>query len=962
VLSFERGAMPAGVSLEVGHRRLPVLVVTAALACIAALAVLLQAGAAPIRSITSAPGAHVPAGLAPIASASIGRSERSFWAVPSGGSLVTDGGGIQTSFTASGAHVQAAAGTLDLSLSSVGRGRQLAPVSAAAPAAHANQVLYRHGSIEELYRNGPYGLEQAFSLRTRPQGAGGALVLALGVGGTLTGKQAGAQILFRTPSGATALSYGQLSVLDATGRHLPATMQLAHGSIQLRIDDRNARYPLSIDPFVQQGSKLTGTEEIEKGKFGGSVALSADGNTALIGGSEDHEGVGAVWIFIRSGTTWTQQGPKLTGSGEVGTAHFGFSVALSSDGNTALIGGGGDNKESGAAWVFTRTETTWTQQGAKLTVLAEEKGKGHFGFRVALSSDGNTALVGAPGDNLKAGAAWVFTRTEGIWTQQGLKITGAGEIGEGEFGVGVALSAYGNTALIGGSNDNEEVGAVWAFTRTTEGKWEAQGGKLTGTGEVGKAHFGFNVSLSENGNTAMIGGGSDNNEVGAAWVFIRSGTTWEQQGAKLTGTGEAGMGHFGVSVRLSADGNTALIGGVTDNAQVGAVWVFTRSGTTWTQQGNKLTGGGESGPGLFGNSVALSSDAATAVIGAPNDNGGVGAVWAFVNPPPTAPTAVTGVASPIRQTSATLHATVNPNGAEVSNCHFEYGTTLPSGTSVPCTTLPGSGSSPVPVSATAEGLAGGTTYHFKIVATNIVGTGEGAEQAFTTLAAPEYGRCVKVAKGVKGAYATASCTAAATAEKFGFEWLSGTGPKTKFTTKYKELTVLALETAKKTFVNCKGESGKGEITGPKTLGGVVITLTGCESNATKCTTAGAATEGEVVSGTLEGELGWESKPLKHVATDLFPAGHTGPFFEFTCGTVPVQVIGSVIVKDSAGKMLSSETLKYTEKGSKQKPERFEGGPLDVLESKFGEGAFEQTGLGLSAIQTTEEPLEINWFV
>jgi hypothetical protein len=415
-------------------------------------------------------------------------------------------------------------------------------------------------------------------------------------------------------------------------------------------------------------------------------------------------------------------------------------------------------------------------------------------------------------------------------------------------------------------------------------------------------------------------------------------------------------------VRLSADGNTALIGGVTDNFEIGAAWVFTRSGTIWEQQGAKLTGTGESGKGLFGNSVALSADASTALIGGPNDNLEKGAVWVFVSPTPTAPTAVTGAASTIKQTSAKLNATVNPNNSSVTDCHFEYGTTLPYSSSVPCTTLPGSGVFPVAVSATAEPLVAGTTYHFRIVATNAKGTGEGEDQTFTTLAAPEVGRCIKLAKGVKGAYSSASCTVPATAEKFGFEWASGPGSKPKFTTAFKELTTIKLETVKKTLVTCKGETGTGEFTGPKSVGGVVLTLTGCESQATKCTTAGALTEGEVVTSTLEGVLGWESKPLKHVATDLFPIGHTGPLVEFTCGTVPVQVVGSVLVKDVAGKMATSEILKYVESGGKQKPERFEGGTPDVLEAKFGEAAIEQMGLALTITQTREESLEINWFV
>ena len=106
------------------------------------------------------------------------------------------------------------------------------------------------------------------------------------------------------------------------------------------------------------------------------------------------------------------------------------------------------------------------------------------------------------------------------------------------------------------------------------------------------------MALSADGDTALIGGAErQRNATGAAWVFTRSGSTWTQQGEKLTGTGEAGAGEFGHSVALSADGNTALIGGPGDDGGAGAAWVFTRSGSTWAQQGEKLTGAGESGEG-----------------------------------------------------------------------------------------------------------------------------------------------------------------------------------------------------------------------------------------------------------------------------------------------------------------------------------------------------------------------------
>jgi uncharacterized protein YdbL (DUF1318 family) len=117
---------------------------------------------------------------------------------------------------------------------------------------------------------------------------------------------------------------------------------------------------------------------------------------------------------------FTQQGGKLIGTGAVGSGYQGYSIALSSDGNTAVVGGPGDNAFAGAAWVYTRSDGVWTQQGAKLVVTGGV-GNAEQGYSVALSSDGNTAIVGGPTDNANAGAAWVFTRSGGVWTQQGNK-------------------------------------------------------------------------------------------------------------------------------------------------------------------------------------------------------------------------------------------------------------------------------------------------------------------------------------------------------------------------------------------------------------------------------------------------------------------------------------------------------------------------------------------------------------
>jgi VCBS repeat protein len=389
--------------------------------------------------------------------------------------------------------------------------------------------------------------------------------------------------------------------------------------------------------FTQQGPKLVGSgnsgaeSPLTNGQ-GRSVAVSADGNTAIIGGPSDNGNMGAAWVFTRSNGVWTQQGTKLIGAGATNPALQGNSVALSADGNTAIIGGPDDDSSLGAVWVFTRSNGVWTQQGDKLVGTGAAPGPVNQGFSVALSADGNTAIIGGPFDNPFIGAAWVFTRSNGAWVQQGDKLVGTGAApGPVYQGFSVAVSADGNTAIVGGYQDNSNVGAAWVFARSN-GVWTQQGNKLVGTGAVGpiSAGQGQSVALSADGNTAIIGGPGDNTAFGAAWVFTRSNGVWTQQGSKVVGTGVVGIPTQGISVSLSADGNTALMGGWTDNFGTGAAWVFTRSNGVWTQLGNKLVGTGAVDLADQGLSVALSADGlSTAIIGGMRDNNNIGAAWVF---------------------------------------------------------------------------------------------------------------------------------------------------------------------------------------------------------------------------------------------------------------------------------------------------------------------------------------------
>jgi len=367
--------------------------------------------------------------------------------------------------------------------------------------------------------------------------------------------------------------------------------------------------------------------------FGFAVALSGDGNTLVVGAPNEASvatgiggnqadntaaNAGAVYVFSRSGTTWTQQAyikASNTGAGDL----FDASVALSRDGNTLAVGATGEGSaatgiggiqtdntaaNAGAVYVFTRSVTTWTQQAY---VKASNTGAGdQFGVSVALSGDSNTLAVGAVfesssaigiGGNqanntaASAGAVYVFTRSGATWTQQAY-VKASNTDAADRFGSSVALNSDGNTLAVG--------------------------------------------AIGEDGAATGIGGNQADNtaaNAGAVYVFTRSGTSWAQQAYAKASNTDAGD-QFGVSVALSGDGNTLAVGAPNeasaatsiggnqaDNtaAGAGAAYVFTRSVTTWTQQAYvkaSNTGAGDQ----FGTSVALSSDGSTLAVGATGED------------------------------------------------------------------------------------------------------------------------------------------------------------------------------------------------------------------------------------------------------------------------------------------------------------------------------------------------------
>ena len=383
----------------------------------------------------------------------------------------------------------------------------------------------------------------------------------------------------------------------------------------------------SFYPTTQQGSKLVGTNSTgPTGSQGSSVSLSADGNTLAVGAFQDGGGfIGAAYVFTRSGSTWTQQGNKLLGSGATGViVEQGYSISLSADGNTLAVGALGDNSNIGATWIYTRSGGVWSQQ-AKL--VGSGGGISQQGSSVSLSADGNTLAIGGRANSGNNGATWIFTRSAGVWTQQGSALLGSGASGTAAQGESVSLSANGNVLAIGGGSDNSGVGATWIFTRTN-GTWTQLGSKLVGTGAIGTSQQGISNSISADGTTLAVGGDFDNSNVGAVWMFNLTNGSWVQNGSKLVGTGSSGAANQGNAISLSADGNTLAIGGFNDNTNIGATWLFTQSGGYWSQQGNKLIGSGSTGGPNQGTGVKLSADGNTMAVGGMGDST-TGATWIF---------------------------------------------------------------------------------------------------------------------------------------------------------------------------------------------------------------------------------------------------------------------------------------------------------------------------------------------
>jgi hypothetical protein len=394
------------------------------------------------------------------------------------------------------------------------------------------------------------------------------------------------------------------------------------------------------DPFVEQTVLLGHGNGF--GGAGGvgdhSVALSADGNTVLVGAPNGSSGEPSyALIFTRSGSTWSQP-VSLVPEVEPGVERspqsgFGESVAVSADGSAAIVGGARNT-----AFVFTKVGATWAS--TRIEPPRETACSERFGQAVAMSEDGNTVIVGDPFGCPEDfdGSAWIYSRSGHEWTLQAGPLHGEEKINpfgnDDNFASTVALSGDGNTAIIGADGEDGGLsaafGAAWVYKRSGS-TWRQDGPKLDPPDKQAGANFGRSVALSGSGSRALIGTGAEKNEGSGAWIFDRGPGGWTAQARLASGEDTSFNGSFGWTVALSRSGDTALVGGPETHPQEeGQAWAFGCGPNGWIREtvGPPVT----TKEGNFGYSVALGADGATALASSPGVESRKGAVFVLSGP------------------------------------------------------------------------------------------------------------------------------------------------------------------------------------------------------------------------------------------------------------------------------------------------------------------------------------------
>lgn len=377
---------------------------------------------------------------------------------------------------------------------------------------------------------------------------------------------------------------------------------------------------------TSQTAKLVGNTGINASdQFGYSIAISGDGLYIAVGAYTDDTfstNAGAVYIFFKSGGSWTQQA-KFYGNSVGSNSYFSaYGISLTQDGSRLVASqqNGSYGAGSGRTYVFARTGSSWTQEA----ILERPNGGGSdYGVACAISGDGLTVAIGAHGWNSYTGLFSIFTRSGTAWSYRN-SFVASDPSTSSLFGYSISLNYNGMYVIVGAYGVLNNTGAAYIFYGNLNAY--TQQAKLIASDGVFSDYFGYAVAIDYNANRVIIGSyiadPSNVSNAGKAYVFSRSGTTWTQE-AILSASNKTTNSYFGYSVDISDNGDVVVVGayaadpgGITD---AGSAYVFSRIGTTWSEQ-TILSASDKASSDTFGRSVGISGDKVSICVGANLDD------------------------------------------------------------------------------------------------------------------------------------------------------------------------------------------------------------------------------------------------------------------------------------------------------------------------------------------------------
>jgi hypothetical protein len=614
-------------------------------------------------------------------SASIGKDQSTYHFVAKGNSFSAANArnSLSAEFNSDGVSFRSGNNHLDVALRGYGYGDNLVAAEPVAPRAKANRLEYSREGITEWYVNGPVGLEQGFTLATRPRGDDSKpLSLLFTLSGDLTASvEPGARAVGLKKNGFEVLRYADLAAVDSTGREFPASFDLVGKNLSLRIDDKGAEYPLTVDPMVQSveltsnvsgcilnalSKSVTANTSCSSGEandqFGYSVAVSSDGGTVVVGAPHangTNEGSGAAYVFLRPSRGWgscittgcNNYVAKLTPGtpGQVVQEGYAVSVGISGDGNTIVVMANTFPKtDSGAGilYVYVKPSTGWAttgQQAAILSLYGPTETPCNqtdadpndcftiFPSSMSINGDGSVIAFGYAGaliNNLSDGAVYIYVRPSTGWADSYLpvKLTASDATHLALLGESVSISSDGTVIAAGADQANGDAGAVYVFVQPSGG-WinGTQTAELTYAPGDGFSFLGFNVSISGDGHTVVASGnGRGFLYFATARRFCFNGTCstfyiWSNrsESAQLTASDAAPLGHFVVS----GDGSTIAAQNLLSSP--GSVYLFAKGSGGWTSSNEtqKISASDGAAGDNFGGSIALDNIGTLMLAGAP---------------------------------------------------------------------------------------------------------------------------------------------------------------------------------------------------------------------------------------------------------------------------------------------------------------------------------------------------------